>query len=62
MYFVGTLWNLNSASTAGNLKTEMFSQNKKYGDQISDMPGVLVLEFCLSKCGFRNVEGDVPTE
>lgn len=62
MYFVGTLWNLNSASILGNLKIEMFAQDKKYGDQISDILGVLLLEFCLSKCGFRNGKGDVPTK
>jgi len=28
-----------------NLKTEMFAQDKKCGDQISDMLGVVVLEF-----------------
>lgn len=62
MHFVGILWNLNSASITGNLKIEMFAQDKKCGDEIFDMLGVLVLEFCFSSCGFRNVKGDVPAE
>lgn len=62
MHFVGIVWNLNCASITGNLKIEMFAQDNKHGDQISDRLGVLVLEFCFSNCGFRNVKGDVPTE